>query len=97
MKTWMIISFNVVCCHTLSKNLPNHVTRMLYSLMLLLKKKKKLKAHQVTEEILFLERFPWTRFETEWNTDINSFTVMVVIHTYTASLFLSLSRSLFLS
>ncbi len=49
------------------------------------------------EEILFLERFPWVRFETEWNTDINSFTVMVVIHTYTASLFLSLSPSLTLA
>ncbi len=35
-----------------------------------IKKKKKLKANRVTEEILFLERFPWAWFETEWNTDI---------------------------
>ncbi len=32
--------------------------------------KNKFKANRVTEEILFLERFLWAWFETEWNTDI---------------------------
>ncbi len=41
---------------------------MSYSL-LLETKKNELKAYRAAEEILFLERFPRARFETEWNMD----------------------------
>ncbi len=33
------------------------------------KKKEKNELKVYLEEILFLERLPWARFETEWNTD----------------------------
>ncbi len=38
------------------------------SSLLLLLKKKKIELTRAAEEILFLERFPRARFETEWNT-----------------------------
>ncbi len=40
---------------------------MSYSLLFEKKKKNELKAYR--EDILFLERLPQARFETEWNTD----------------------------
>ncbi len=60
MKTWMINYLNEVRCHPLYvKSQLNHVTWMSYSLLHETKKKKK----KTAEEILFLERFPWARFE----------------------------------
>ncbi len=54
---------NAVRCHPLYvKSRSNHVTWMSYSLLHETKKK-------TSEEILFLECFPWARFEMEWNAD----------------------------
>ncbi len=64
-KTWMIIYFNVVCCHTLS-TYKSVKSLMWMSYKLFLEKKKRVESLRSRGRD---ERFPRSRFEMGWNTD----------------------------
>ncbi len=66
MKTWMLIYCNAVLSLFPCK-ISQSVTWMSQSL--LLETETTSWKHNEQEEMLFLERFPWARFEMEWNTD----------------------------
>ncbi len=81
LKTWTIINFNAVRCHPLYVKISQIMQRDCRTVFWprlekksWKRKKKKKRVERVglywaVEEILFLKRFPWARFKTEWNMD----------------------------